>query len=196
MLKDEFVHIEFSSDGKLHSCSPELKPDTVLLIEVYPKKPISLKRFGFDSRRFRAVSPSRTNGGFLDEQSGVILKVKKGKIVQIDYIAAFEDRSLCAPYYESPSLFVEDPFDSHVPVIYLTCPRGTIRAGEIAKISAEIAGTPKITFLWTLSAGRIVSGQGMREITIDTNGLQSQTIVATVRLGRVESSCEFQVVPN
>ena len=195
MLNDEFVHIEFSSDGKLHSCSAELKRDTVLLIEVHPKEPISLKRFGFDRRRFRTVSLLRTNG-FLDEQRGVILKVERGKIVQIDYIAAIEDRNLCAPYYESPSTFIKNLFDSHVPVIYVTCPRGIIRAGEIAKISADIAGKPKITFLWSLSAGRIVSGQGMREITIDTSGLQSRTIVATVRLGRAESSCELQVAPN
>lgn len=195
-LNNEFVHIEFSSDSNLHQCDPQLKPDTVVLVEVFPKIPLSLKRFGFDSRRFKPIVASRKTTGYLDDERGVVLKTQNGKIVQIDYIAAPADRALCSSYYANPSAFIQEPFESHVPVIYVNCPPESVGSGGLVKVSADLAGNPKISFLWALSGGRIVSGQGTRLITIDPSGFEGQTIVVTVKLGRVQSSCELKVGPK
>ncbi len=192
-LDNEFIHIEFSGDGKLHACGPEMKPDTVLLVEVFPKAPLTLKSFGVNQRRYKTIDLSRSVKGFVDEENGLVIKAEGGRIIQLDYVAARVDRDLCAAYYKNLVAFIQTRFDSHVPVIYLSCPSAPVRAGEKMTVSADIAGNPKITFLWTLTAGAIVSGQGTRRIEIDTTGLEGKTVLATAKLGRVQSSCQVQI---
>lgn len=192
-LPDEFIHLEFSGDAKLHNCSPGLKRDTVLLIEVFPTRPLSLKKSGFNKRDFKTVDVSDSTKNYLDEQNGIVLKVEKSKVIQVDFIPILAERDLCSSYYENPVAFVQWPSDLHVPVIYLSCPSKRTPAGEPIELSADIAGTPKITFLWTLTRGKIISGQGTRVIKVDTTGLSGQTIVATAKLGRFQSSCEFRL---
>lgn len=93
-------------------------------------------------------------------------------------------------------MFVEELFLSHVPVIYVSCPPQHPRPGDRATFSADLDGNPRISFLWTVSAGKIVTGQGTRVISVDTTGLEGKMIVATVRLGRFEASCEVQIAPK
>jgi hypothetical protein len=45
------------------------------------------------------------------------------------------------------------------------------------------------TYNWTVSAGRIISGQGTPRITVDTNGLAGQTIRADLDLGGYGMPC-------
>jgi hypothetical protein len=57
-------------------------------------------------------------------------------------------------------------------------------AGRPAKFSAILiggAGAP--TFKWSLSEGRIASGQGTPTITVDTAGLAGSSIIVTLELG-------------
>lgn len=55
---DEFVHIEFADDSQKR-CNGTVQPETVLLIEVFPKIPVSLKKLGFKRSDFRAVKLDR-----------------------------------------------------------------------------------------------------------------------------------------
>lgn len=198
-LDNAKVHIEFSgaSPSQIHKCSKQLRPDTVLLIEVTPGKALNLKEIGIHKRRLREfnLSPPTHSKyqGYIDDQEGLVLKTYEGRAVQLDYIAAAKDRHLCQDYYESPELFVQDIFSSHAQAIAIDCPTKSTEAGKQISISADIAGNPKITFLWTVSAGRIVSGQGTRQIIVDTTGLQGQVIKLTVSLGRVAASCEVPI---
>ena len=69
---------------------------------------------------------------------------------------------------------------------------------------ANVAGgDPAVepTFKWTVSAGRIVSGEGTSAITVDTSGVAGQKLTATVAVGgyppacTMSDSCELTVAP-
>lgn len=188
---DEFVHIEFSDDAQRH-CKDKIQPDTVLLVEVLPKDPVSLKKLGLKRKDFRAVKLDRDTEAYVDEVNGLVLKVREGRILQLDHIASAKDKPICPGYYDRPEEFAQEIFLSHVPLINVSCPP-SVQAGDTLTFSAHLAGEPRISFVWRLSAGKIKTGQGTSVINVDTNGLEGKSIVATVTLGRVEGSCEVQV---
>lgn len=70
---------EFSGAAKsgLHDCPSNLRPDTVLLVEVSPSAPVRLKQLGFNKRDFRAFDLSQQTKGYIDDKSGLILKMYK-----------------------------------------------------------------------------------------------------------------------
>ena len=77
------------------------------------------------------------------------------------------------------------------PTVEVSCPEA---AGENAPVifTANIRGaTPGITpsFNWTISAGRIISGQGTPSITVDTKGLAGQTVRATLDIVGFGTPC-------
>jgi len=68
------------------------------------------------------------------------------------------------------------------PTVSVTCPDSASENAPVT-FSANVSGgstnvTP--TYNWTISAGRITSGQGTTSITVDTTGLAGQTIRATL----------------
>jgi len=188
---NEFVHIEFA-DGSQTRCNGTVQPETVLLVEVFPKNPVSFRKSGLKRKNFRAMRLDRDTEAYVDEVNGLVLKVREGRVLQLDHIASAKDKSICAVYYERPEEFARDIFLSHVPVINVSCP-ASVRAGDPLSFVADLAGEPRISFLWRVSAGKITNGQGTRTITVDASGLEGQSIVATVTLGRVEASCATQV---
>ncbi len=68
------------------------------------------------------------------------------------------------------------------PNVSVSCPDAASENAPVtftANLSGGTAGiTP--TYNWTISAGRIISGQGTPSITVDTTGLAGQTVRATV----------------
>jgi hypothetical protein len=188
---NEFVHIEFAGDSQKR-CNGAVQPETVLLVEVFPKNAVSLKKLGLKRRDFRAVKLDRDTEAYVDEVNGLVLKIREGRVLQLDHIASDKDKSICPAYYDRPEEFAQDIFLSHVPVINVSCP-SSVRAGGPLTFVADLAGEPRISFLWRLSVGKIMNGQGTRTITVDTSGLEGKSIVATVTLGRAQASCETQV---
>jgi hypothetical protein len=188
---NEFVHIEFAHDSQKR-CDGTVQPETVLLVEVFPKNPVSLKKLGLKRRDFRAVRLDRDTKAYVDEVNGLVLKVREARVLQLDYLASDKDKSICSSYYDRPEEFAQDIFRSHVPVINVNCP-SSVRAGDPVTFVADLDGEPRISFLWRLSVGKIQSGQGTKTITVDTSGLEGKSIVATVTLGRVETSCATQI---
>jgi hypothetical protein len=188
---NEFVHIEFADDSQKR-CDGTVQPETVLLVEVFPKNPVSLKKLGLKRRDFRAVKLDRDTEAYVDEVNGLVLKMRKGRVLQLDHIASAKDKSICPAYYDRPEEFAQDIFLSHVPVINVSCP-SSVKAGDALTFVADLAAEPRISFLWRLSVGRITNGQGTRTITVDTSGLEGKSIVASVTLGRAQASCETQV---
>jgi hypothetical protein len=47
----------------------------------------------------------------------------------------------------------------------------------------------KRTFKWTVSAGKIVGGQGTSSIIVDANGIEEKSITATVEVGGLPEGC-------
>lgn len=71
------------------------------------------------------------------------------------------------------------------PNIKLSGPAGITRVGEPMAFSAIVdENNAKLigTYNWTISAGTIIEGQGTPAIKVDTNGLGSQAITATLTL--------------
>src|SRR5687768_15694614 len=167
---NEFVRIEFADDSQKR-CNGTVQPETVLLVEVFPKNPVSLKKLGLKRRDFRAVKLDRDTEAYVDEVNGLVLKMRKGRVLQLDHIASAKDQLICPSYYDSPEEFARDIFLSHVPVINISCP-SSVRAGDPVTFTADLAGKPRISFLWRVSAGKITNGQGTTSINVDTTGLE------------------------
>jgi hypothetical protein len=63
---NEFVHIEFA-DNSQKRCNGTVQPETVLLVEVFPKNPVSLKKLGLKRTDLRAVKLDRDTEAYVDE---------------------------------------------------------------------------------------------------------------------------------
>jgi hypothetical protein len=77
------------------------------------------------------------------------------------------------------------------PTVSVTC-SDAVDEGQPATFTARFdQGTPTVseTYNWTVSAGTITSGQGTNSITVDTKGLGSQSVTATVEIGGVDPTC-------
>jgi len=68
------------------------------------------------------------------------------------------------------------------PTVEVSCPEAASENAPVTFTANVSGGTPGITpsFNWTISAGRITSGQGTPSITVDTTGLSGQTVRATL----------------
>jgi hypothetical protein len=62
---------------------------------------------------------------------------------------------------------------------------GQVKPGEPMSFTANVSGgtASDITYTWSVSQGTISSGQGTPSITVDTTGLSSTSITATVTIG-------------
>jgi hypothetical protein len=61
------------------------------------------------------------------------------------------------------------------------------RTGRVTLIVTDPGGSP--TYTWTVSAGRIESGQGTTSIAVQTANLAGVSITATVELGNLPEVC-------
>lgn len=77
------------------------------------------------------------------------------------------------------------------PTVGITCPQ-QIKAGQPVTFSSSLSGgtgnVPSI-FNWTVSSGRIISGQGTSSITVDTAGLEGQSLRAALSMSGYDVDC-------
>lgn len=77
------------------------------------------------------------------------------------------------------------------PTVGITCPE-QIKAGQPVTFTSTLTGgtgnVPAI-YNWTVSTGKIVSGQGTRSITVDTSGLEGQPLKASLSMGGYDVDC-------
>ncbi len=79
------------------------------------------------------------------------------------------------------------------PTVTVDCPTQLITPGEIATVTANVAGAApnlKLDYAWSISTGSIIAGQGTQTITVDTTGTDRQTLTATVEVGGLDFSCQ------
>lgn len=84
------------------------------------------------------------------------------------------------------------------PNVVVSCPDNIV-LGEPLTFTSNItggSGNPNPVYNWTVSAGRIIEGQGTSTIRVDTNGLAGQTLTATLSMEGYgldcSSSCPVQ----
>jgi PKD-like domain len=77
------------------------------------------------------------------------------------------------------------------PNVLISCP-ARVAVDQPINFSANvIGGTPSVkgVYNWTVSAGKIISGQGTDRIQVDTTGLAGETITATLSMGGYNLDC-------
>lgn len=77
------------------------------------------------------------------------------------------------------------------PSVGIACPEQA-RVGQPVTFSSTLTGgsgnVPAI-YNWTVSGGKIISGQGSSSITVDTTGMEGQTLRASLTMGGYEEEC-------
>ena len=77
------------------------------------------------------------------------------------------------------------------PTVTVTCPDSATENAPVTFTANLSGGSANVTptYNWTVSAGRIISGEGTASITVDTEGLAGQTIRATLDVGGYGMPC-------
>jgi hypothetical protein len=77
------------------------------------------------------------------------------------------------------------------PTVSVSCP-AFVESKESITFVATVAGGDreiKPTYKWSLSAGKIISGQATSKITIDVSGISGESVTATVSVGGFHPLC-------
>lgn len=88
-----------------------------------------------------------------------------------------------------------DPPPPLCPSVRVSCPSASELKRELTFVANVAGGDPdlKPAFTWSLTAGKIISGQGTSKITVDASDLpRSQSITATVALGNYHPACTVE----
>jgi len=77
------------------------------------------------------------------------------------------------------------------PNVYITCPDRVELNQPVTFTSSVTGGSGNVTpnYVWTVSAGRIIEGQGTGSIKVDTTGLAGQTLRATLSMAGYPLDC-------
>jgi hypothetical protein len=111
-IEEGEIYIVYTNgkDSEWFDCGGKVPSGTVLLIQVTPKKEMTLRDLHLDENRLKRFDPAEPKGigyeGYLDEEDGIIVRTYKGRIEEICYIAAAKDKHLCPSYYENPEAFI------------------------------------------------------------------------------------------
>ena len=84
--------------------------------------------------------------------------------------------------------------ESPCPTVSVSCPSRVDSKQSItfeATVFFGFAPDLKPTYSWSLTAGKIISGQGTSKITVDASDVNPQSITATVSLGGTHPACSF-----
>ena len=104
--------------------------------------------------------------------------------------------------FASTLLTVECPPVPECPRLQILCPSG-LEVGQRLVFDSLVSGTlgtSPLVYNWTISGGSIIDGQGTRSISVDTAGLEGQSLTATAMLagydssnGRCSASCAVSI---
>lgn len=80
-------------------------------------------------------------------------------------------------------------YSQECPVVTVSCPDSS--TSPRLTFSANVSGgdPDKLTFNWTVSAGKITDGQDTASIIVDTAGLGGISFTATVEVGGIPNKC-------
>ena len=75
------------------------------------------------------------------------------------------------------------------PSIQIIAP-DAVSAGTRARVTANIVDGPSsTTYRWSVSAGKLATGQGTSSVFVDTSGLAGASVTATIELGGLPKKC-------
>ena len=185
-LNQEEVYLVFSGGLGKHyvACAQSLPSETVMFIQVKPLADLTLKRLRRSEKKLELMPPSYITGPSVKTyraSNGFLVSTGNGYVLQFVYLPETYNERPCADYYAAPEPFVQT-FAIHPPVvIHLECPsRHSANADLVLTGRATVATRRGPT--WTVSAGKIKSGQHTHTLIIDTTGLAGQSIIVSAEL--------------
>src|SRR5258708_4642921 len=112
------------------------------------------------------------------------------------FVEVDDGRDLNCVAFSSVAIVVTDcppppPPPPVCPTVTVSCPEAGNENAPVTFTVAITGGTPNIRpgYNWTISAGKIISGQGTPSITVDTGGLAGQTVRASVDVTGFGTPC-------
>lgn len=199
-IDKEDIEIEFASPENCGKAPFE----TVLSIQRTLQNDTTFEALNVVKRRFKLFDPARYKKagyrGFIDEQSGLLLKTFGGRVFQINYIPTEDQRAQCSNYYAEPRHFV-DVILPHIQTIYnVNCPE-TVISGEKVPLLANYNHTgQRLILIWDATGGRIIEGPTQRKIFLDTTGLEGKVTVTAELTDTLQhttvASCSITVTPR
>lgn len=137
-----------------------------------------------------------TNGGRITGDGATVSWDLSG--LQPGYYKAYVDidtgsgDELCQAFSSTAVLVNRCPPPPPVcPNVSIICPEKA-ELGQVLTFSSNVTGgSPGVTpiYNWTVSAGRIIDGQGTPSIRVDTTGLAGQAVTATLSMGGYSLDC-------
>gem|GEM_PF-1187987 len=162
--------------------------DTVLSISVSLKEMKPLSQLSIDREKYEKTEGGDVEGivYYSNKDEGITYEVRYNKVTAIMYGPTTKDEYLRCSI---PAVRGVCP---HSLIAYVDCPTEAIKSGTPIKFAATVGGGDprnQPTYKWTVSAGTIISGQGTFVVSIDTAGLSSQSITATVEVSGLSTGC-------
>src|ERR1044071_2975622 len=81
--------------------------------------------------------------------------------------------------------------DIFCPVISVSCP-SVVDSKQPVVFEATVFGADpelKLSYTWSVTAGKIISGQGTKKIEVDASNIRGQSMTATVTVGGIDPRC-------
>jgi hypothetical protein len=130
-------------------------------------------------------------------KDGLIVITLIGRVLQLDYIADPNSDRTCRDYYDDVEAFGQTLREHPPPSILLDCQR-ELTTGETFSMWGTFIATRR-GFTWTVDGGKIISGQGAHQISVETTGEPGQKLklsVAFQDLFRMTAvtTCEIPIV--
>jgi len=182
-LENEKVYMLFSGGlpDDYDDCAKRLPAETVMFIDVELQSTPKIKSLNLDKKKFRTFNPAEPykmdRKGYWNEIEGLLINTVRGEVIEVDYLPAAADLTACPGFYEEPESFIR-MIPVHVPVISLSSSVESAKEGEKVVFLAHANINAKRGYTWTVSAGKILSGQLTGQITVDTSGLAGQSVIA------------------
>lgn len=162
--------------------------DTVIRITVYSQARLKLSDLRLDESKYKKEDDLELFdfSYYTNTEEGLRITVQQGRVDSITYLPAAQDIYLSCP---------SGPREARCPrgtEVEITAPSGIVPSGTEVKLDANTVSVYPdlhLTYNWKVSAGRIISGQNTHQVTIDTSGLSSQCVTATVEIDGLPKGC-------
>ena len=144
-----------------------------------------------------------SNGGRIDGNGETVAWDLSG--LQPGYYKAYVDIDTgsgdeACQAFSSTSVLVKrcPPPPPTCPNVGIECPEKVVVGEPLTFRSNVTGGTGNVPHIynWTVTAGRIIEGQGTDTIRVDTTGLAGQSVTATLRMGGYQLDCSATCTVN
>jgi hypothetical protein len=99
---------------------------------------------------------------------------------------------LCSPNLATTSSAVPQQIEYLCPAFEIICPETQSRRKKLSfkvQFTPFVAPSPRTTYRWRVTAGKIIAGQGTQMITVDISKVRKTSVKATLKLGGFRKEC-------